>query len=110
MSSQDFSWGDRRDLRAIATIFLLVVLGGSWAILLVVVPFDDAKPVDGAVLVMIFASAIIGAIIGMFNWLGFRQGQNQNQMPAIQVPEGYEAVIKNGILTIKKVGETSSTN
>jgi hypothetical protein len=77
---------NRTDLRGVATITLLGLLVGSWGFFLWKVPIDPDTPIDGNVLVMMFGSMIVGSIIGMFNWLGFRQGQNVQQFATPATP------------------------
>lgn len=90
---------EMRNFVALIMIFLMI---GSWIFFLSQVKFDDTKKLDLTLLVMLFANIIVGTLVGIFAWLGFKQGKAEPSIPQITIPDGFTAEMKNGILVLTK--------
>ena len=73
------SFLDKAEMRGVVTFVMIGLLVGSWIYFLAIVPIDETKKLDATLLLMIFANLIVGTIVGIFAWLGFKQGQVQKQ-------------------------------
>lgn len=69
----------KADLRSVVTLVMIATFIGSWIYFLSVVPIDASKPVDGTIMLMLMMNLLIGTLVGVFAWLGFKQGQTQPQ-------------------------------
>jgi len=96
------SFLDKADMRNVVTLVMISMMVGSWIYFLSVVPIDQTKELDATLLVMIFANLIIGTLVGVFAWLGFKQGKTESATPQIQVPDGFVAETINGVLVFTK--------
>ncbi len=69
----------KADLRSVVTLVMIGTFIGSWIYFLSVVPIDTTKPVDGTIMLLIFSNLLIGTLVGIFAWLGFKQGSTVPQ-------------------------------
>lgn len=67
----------KTDLRSVVAIVLIGTLIGSWVYFLSIVEVDESKKLDGTMLLLMMWGLIAGTLIGVFSWLGFKQGQLQ---------------------------------
>lgn len=94
---------DKAEMRNVVALVMIGTTLGSWAFFLSVVEFDDTKKLDATILVMIFANVIIGTVVGVFAWLGFKQGQTSSAIPTMPpIPDGHKATYVNGAWMIEK--------
>lgn len=93
---------EKAEMRNIVTLVMIGLLVASWIYFLAIVPIDQTKELDATLLVMIFANLIIGTLVGVFAWLGFKQGKTDSATPQIQVPDGFVAETINGVLVFTK--------
>ncbi len=94
----------KADLRSFVALMMIGVFITSWFYFLVVTPVDETKELDATTVFMMFVALLIGTLVGVFSWLGFKQGAvvNQNGTPAIpiEIPDNMKLVNKNGINTL----------
>lgn len=94
------SFLDKAEMRNVVALTMIFLMIGSWAYFLSQVEFDETKKLDGNMLVMIFANLIIGTIVGVFAWLGFKQGKIEPIIPTTpplpELQSGWKATLVDG--------------
>jgi flagellar biosynthesis protein FliR len=69
----------KADLRSVTIIAFVALFIGSFIYFVITVPFDEEKKLDPTLMVLLMMNLLIGTLVGMFAWLGFKQGQAQPQ-------------------------------
>ena len=72
-------WLDKAEMKSVVTLVMIGLFVGSWIYFLVVTPIDQTKALDSTLMLIIFANLLIGTLVGIFSWLGFKQGKTTTQ-------------------------------
>ena len=78
MSAKD-SIISKADLRSVVILIFVSLFVGSWIYFIALAPIDESKSLDITLLIMIMANLLVGTLVGIFAWLGFKQGQVSSQ-------------------------------
>ena len=91
----------KADLRSVVALLMIGVFITSWFYYLAVTPIDDTKKLDATTVFMMFVSLLIGTLVGVFSWLGFKQGTTVNgNPPPLEIPVGMKLINKDGVMTL----------
>lgn len=89
----------KADLRSFVALIVIGAFLGSWIYFIAVTPVDETKKLDGPAVFDKFIIVLLGTIVGIFAWLGFKQGGN-GQSPILEIPVGMKLIIQNGKLAL----------